>query len=142
LNSKRTYDEVRAGEVPRELAPHEQPQRQPLVRVHPVTGRRALYMCERGQMDWLEGPIVGMQPGPDGDGGKLLFELMAHATRPEFVYVHDWDPGDLLVWDNRCLVHAATWFDADNESRVMWRTTVSGNPGAAYAGERRSWIAG
>ena len=142
LNSKRTYDEVRAGETPRELAPHEQPQRQPLVRVHPVTGRRALYMCERGQMDWLEGPIVGMQPGPDGDGGRLLFELMAHATRPEFVYVHDWDPGDLLVWDNRCLVHAATWFDADKESRVMWRTTVSGNPGAAYAGERRSWMRG
>jgi alpha-ketoglutarate-dependent taurine dioxygenase len=49
--------------------------------------------------------------------------------------------GDVLVWDNRCLLHAATWFDADHEARVMWRTTVSGNPGAAYAGERKSWIA-
>ena len=133
-SSKRTYDAVRAGDTRHELAPHERPQRQPLVRVHPVTGRRALYMCERGQMDWLEGPIAGMQPGPDGDGGELLFELMAHATRPEFVYAHEWDAGDLLVWDNRCLLHAATWFDADKEARVMWRTTVSGNPGAMSRG--------
>ena len=55
--------------------------------------------------------------------------------------MHEWTPGDLVVWDNRCLVHAATWFDADKEARVMWRTTVSGNPAAAYAGERKSWIA-
>ncbi len=106
-----------------------------------MTGRRALYLCEYGQMDWLEGPFVGMQPGPHGDAAALLAELMAHLTRPEFVYVHEWTPGDLVVWDNRCLVHAATWFDADKEARVMWRTTVSGNPGAAYAGERKSWIA-
>jgi taurine dioxygenase len=44
-------------------------------------------------------------------------------------------------WDNRCTVHAATWFDAARERRLMWRTTVGGNPGAAYAGERKSWIA-
>ena len=47
----------------------------------------------------------------------------------------------MLVWDNRCLVHAATWYDADKEQRMMWRTTVRGNPGALYAGEKRSWIA-
>ena len=62
-------------------------------------------------------------------------------TRPEFVYVHDWTGGDLLVWDNRCLVHTATWFDTATHTRLMWRTTVSGNPGAAYAGEAKSWIA-
>ena len=129
-----------AGETPRPLGPHEQPQRQPVARVHPVTGKRALYLCEYGQMDWLEGPFVGMQPGPHGDGAALLVELMAHLTRPEFVYVHEWTPGDLVVWDNRCLVHAATWFDAEHEARVMWRTTVSGNPGAAYAGEAKSWV--
>jgi len=81
-----------------------------------------------------------MQPGPHGDGAALLFELMAHMTRPEFVYVHEWTRGDLLVWDNRCLAHAATWFDAEKEKRLMWRTTVSGNPGTIYAGEARSWI--
>jgi taurine dioxygenase len=137
----RSLTAVLAGETPRDLLPHERPQRQPVVRVHPVTGRRALYLCEGGQMDWVEGPFVGMQPGPDGDGAALLFTLMTHLTAPAFVYVHEWTRGDLVVWDNRCLVHAATWFDAANEARVMWRTTVSGNPGAAYAGEAKSWIA-
>jgi taurine dioxygenase len=141
MSAKRSRDMVLAGETPRPLGPHEQPQRHPLVRVHPVTGRRALYLCEYGQMDWLEGPIAGLTRGPDGDGAELLFELMTHLTRPDFVYVHEWTAGDLVVWDNRCLVHAATWFDADHERRLMWRTTVSGNPGALYAGEKKSWIA-
>lgn len=138
--ARRTRDAVLAGESPTVLQPHERPQRQPVVRVHPVTGRRALYLCEFGQMDWLEGPFVGMQPGPHGDGAALLSELMAHMTQPEFVYVHEWTHGDLLVWDNRCLVHAATWFDAERETRLMWRTTVSGDPGAIYAGEPKSWL--
>ncbi len=141
LSAKRGRNDLLAGETPRALGPHEQPQRQPLVRVHPVTGKRALYLCEYGQMDWLEGPIAGMEPGPNGEGGKLLCELMSHITRPEFLYVHEWTVGDLIVWDNRCLVHAATWFDVEKEGRLMWRTTVSGNPGAAYAGEKKSWIA-
>ena len=129
-----------AGEPVEPLRPHERSQRQPVVRVHPVTQKRGLYLCEAGQMDWLDGPFVGMQPGPHGDGAELLFELMAHLTRPEFVYVHEWERGDLLVWDNRCLMHAATWYDAAKERRLMWRTTVSGNPGPAYAGEKKSWI--
>ncbi len=141
LSAKRSRDEVLAGTTPRPLGPHELPQRQPVVRVHPVTGRKALYLCEYGQMDWFEGPFAGMRPGPNGDGAELLSELMSHLTRPEFIYVHEWSPGELIVWDNRCLVHAATWFDAANEHRLMWRTTVSGNPGAAYAGEKKSWIA-
>jgi taurine dioxygenase len=137
----RKRDAVLAGETPKVLRPHERPQRQPLVRVHPVTGKRALYMCEYGQMDWLDGPIAGLEPGPHGEGGKLLTELMTHLTQPQFVYVHEWTQGDLVIWDNRCLVHAATWFEADKHARVMWRTTVFGNPGAAYAGEAKSWIA-
>jgi taurine dioxygenase len=140
-SARRGRDAVLAGETPRPLGPHEQPQRQAVARVHPVTGKRALYLCEYGQMDWVEGPFAGMQPGPHGDGAALLAELMAHLTQKQFVYVHEWTPGDLIVWDNRCLVHAATWFDAEHESRVMWRTTVSGNPGADYAGEQRSWLA-
>jgi taurine dioxygenase len=138
--ARRTRDAVLSGETPIVRQPHERPQRQPVVRVHPVTGRKALYLCEYGQMDWVEGPFVGMQPGPHGDGAALLSELMAYMTQPQFVYVHEWTRGDLLVWDNRCLVHAATWFDAEKEARLMWRTTVSGNPGAVYAGEARSWI--
>ena len=136
----RSRDAALAGEMPRPLAPHERSQRQPVVRIHPVTGRPALYLCESGQMDWVEGPFVGMEPGTHGDGARLLNELMSHLTRPEFIYVHEWNPGDLVVWDNRCLVHAATWFDAARLERVMWRTTVHGNPGALYACERKSWI--
>jgi taurine dioxygenase len=140
LSAGRGRNDVLDGKTPRSLGPHEQPQRQPLVREHPVTGKRALYMCEYGQMDWVDGPIAGMQPGPHGEGARLLEALVTHATQPRFVYVHEWTTGDLVVWDNRCLIHAATWFDADNIKRLMWRTTVSGNPGALYRGESKSWL--
>jgi taurine dioxygenase len=128
-----------AGETPRAFKPHERSQRQPVVRIHPVTGKPALYLCEGGQMDWFDGPFVGMEPGPKGEGAKLLDELMSHLTERRFVYAHHWEQGDMLVWDNRCLVHAATWYEPGDQ-RMMWRTTVHGNPGAAYAGEAKSWI--
>ena len=139
--SGRTEQAVLAGEAPRPLAAHERPQRQPLVRLHPVTGQRALYLCEAGQMDWVDGPLVGVSAGPHGEGAKLLYELMTHLTGPRFTYVHEWERGELVIYDNRTLVHCATWFDAARHERVMWRTTVSGNPGVPYAGERKSWIA-
>lgn len=132
---------VLAGEVAMPLQPHQAPQRQPVVRVHPVSGRRSLYLCEAGQMDWVDGPFEGMQPGPHGDGAKLLYELMHHITQPRFTYVHEWDAGDMVIYDNRCVLHCATWFDAARHGRVMWRTTVMGNPGPEYDGEPRSWIA-
>ena len=131
---------VRAGETPKELGPGDLPQRQSVVRVHPATGAKALYLCEAGQMDWIDGPFVGMEPGPDGAGARLLYELMAHYTGPEYVYAHEWEAGDLIIYDNRTSIHAATWFDADKHQRLMWRTTVSGNPGPEYAGESKSWL--
>jgi len=140
LSAGRSRNDVLEGKTPRPLGANEQPQRQPLVREHPVTGKRALYMCEYGQMDWVDGPIAGLQPGPHGEGAQLLETLVAHTTQPQFVYVHEWTRGDVLVWDNRCLIHAATWFDSDNIQRLMWRITVSGNPGALYRGEKKSWI--
>ncbi|WP_167772980.1 TauD/TfdA dioxygenase family protein [Ramlibacter humi] len=103
---------------------------QPVVRIHPVTGKKSLFLCERAQMDWFDGPFVGMQPGPDGEGARLLDELLVHYTRPEFTYVHEWTQGDVLVWDNRCLIHTATWYDAAAEQRMMWRTTVRSDGGA------------
>lgn len=136
----RSRSAARSGKALRAFAPHERSQRQPVVRTHPVTGRRSLYLCESGQMDWFDGPFVGLEPGPEGEGAALVDTLMTHLTRPEFVYAHEWTQGDLLVWDNRCLVHAATWFDGEREQRLMWRTTVHGNPGAIYAGEAKSWI--
>ena len=136
----RSREGALAGRTDIEQAPTARSQPQPVVRRHPVTGKPALYLCEWGQMDWVEGPFVGMEPGPHGAGAALLDELMAHYTRPEFVYAHEWTVGDLIVWDNRCLVHAATWYDGDTEQRMMWRTTVRGNPGAIYEGEARSWM--
>ena len=140
-SARRGRDAVLAGEVPKPLTPQQAPQRQPVVRAHPVTGEKALYLCEYGQMDWVDGPFLGLEPGPDGEGGRLLHAIMAHLTQRQFVYVHEWTAGDLVIWDNRCTVHAATWFEADRLERVMWRTTVSGNPGPVYAGERKSWLA-
>ena len=138
--SGRSREAALAGRMPRAFATHERSQRQPVVRTHPVAGERSLYLCEWGQMDWFEGPFVGMEPGPNGAGAALLDEIMAHLTERRFCYAHEWTQGDLLIWDNRCLVHAATWFDGDREGRLMWRTTVHGNPGTHYAGETKSWI--
>ena len=138
--SGRGREAALAGRLPRAFAPHERSQPQPVVRTHPVTGERALYLCEWGQMDWFEGPFVGMEPGPHGAGAALLDEIMAHLTERRFCYAHEWTQGDVLIWDNRCLIHAATWFDGEKEGRLMWRTTVHGNPGAHYAGEAKSWI--
>jgi taurine dioxygenase len=137
----RAEQDVRAGKTPDLLMPHERPQRQPVVRVHPVTAKRALYLCEGGQMDWLEGPLVGYEPGPDGEGAALLYRLMHHYTGPDFTYAHHWTKGDLVIYDNRSLIHSATWYDAEAHERVMWRTTVHGNPGPLYDGEKKSWIA-
>jgi taurine dioxygenase len=89
-------------------------------------------------MDWVERPIAALQPGPYGDGAHLLEALVTHATRPQFVYVHEWTHADLVIWDKCCLIHAATWFDAETMQRPMWRTTVCGNPGAACAAEQKS----
>lgn len=138
----RSRENVLAGRTDIDQAPNARSQPQPVVRVHPVTGRPALYLCEWGQMDWVDGPFVGLEPGPHGAGAALLDELMAHYTRPEFVYVHEWTAGDLVVWDNRCTVHSATWFDGAVEQRMMWRTTVRGNPGRLYDGEAPSWLPG
>lgn len=138
--SGRGREAALSGQKPRAFAAHERSQRQPVVRAHPVTGEPALYLCEWGQMDWFEGPFVGMEPGPHGAGAALLDEIMAHLTERRFCYAHEWTQGDLLIWDNRCLIHAATWFDGAKEQRLMWRTTVHGNPGALYAGEAKSWL--
>jgi len=131
---------VENGEPVLELLSHQQPQRHPLVRRHPVSGKPALYICEEKQMDYVDGPVAGLEVGPRGEGAALIRELLAHATCEEFVYAHEWRPGDLLIGDNRNLLHCATWYDAERYTRLMWRTTIMGNPGDDYAGEARSWI--
>lgn len=136
----RSEKAVLAGQTPKPLLPHQRSQKHPIVRTHPVTGKRMLYICESGQMDWVDGPIVGMEPGPGGEGGKLIYELMSHITQDQYVYVSDWTRGELVIYDNRSVLHAPSWYESHKYIRIMWRTTVMGNPGPEYAGERPSWI--
>lgn len=89
----------------------------PLVRVHPVTGRRSLYVSPVYN-DRVEGL-------PDEEARELLAELSAFVGRPEFVYSHSWKSDDIVMWDNRCTVHQVTAFDPA-ERRVMHRTTLVG----------------
>jgi taurine dioxygenase len=132
-------DEVAAGKPLMPLTNRDGPQPQPAVRIHPETGRKSLYLCECEQLDWVNGPLIDMQRGINGDGAELVYKLMTHFTADRFTYAHDWDAGDLVVYDNRCTIHSATWFDANAHGRIMWRTTVWGNPGPLYEGEKRSW---
>ena len=63
----------------------------------------------------------------EDEGRKLIRRLADHATQPQFVYRHKWRVGDLVVWDNRCMLHTATAYDAEKYRRVMWRTTIEGD---------------
>ncbi len=87
-----------------------------LVKTHPETGRKSLYLSRL-----MTRSIVGMDRA---ESDALLNELFEHAERPEFVYAHVWSVGDLLIWDNRCLNHARNDFPAE-EIRLMRRVTVS-----------------
>jgi len=89
----------------------------PVIRTHPRTGRKALYV-NRLMTEY----IVDMDPNESRD---LLEVIYAHMEKPEFVYEHVWRPGDLVMWDNRCTVHARTDFDP-NERRVLRRMTIRG----------------
>jgi taurine dioxygenase len=88
-----------------------------VVRVHPVTQRKGLFINE-GHTSHLTGM-------PRAESDRLLAELYAHITQPEFVYGHRWRVGDLLMWDNIAVQHKAT-FDYDPLPRLMYRTTVRG----------------
>ena len=90
---------------------------QPMVRKHPVTGRKSLYISPI-----YNDEVEGMSPA---DGQRLLAELTEFAEQPRFVYRHRWDPDDILLWDNRCTMHQVTPFDP-TERRVMHRTTIVG----------------
>ena len=89
----------------------------PLVRTNPVNGRKNLYVGSHAQ------EIAGMSLE---QGKKLLEELTAFVTQPQFVYSHPWREGDLVIWDNRCALHRATTFDKTKYRRKMHRTTVAG----------------
>lgn len=96
--------------------------RHPLVRVHPATGKRALYLGRRRA--WPSNYIVGI---PNEESERLLDQLWAHATQPKYAWTHIWRVGDMVLWDNRCCMHYRTQIDA-SQRRVMRRTTIKGEP--------------
>ena len=92
--------------------------RHPLVRTHPETGRRVL---------WVNAVYtIGIQGMPDGPAQALLERLCRHATDDRFVYRHRWAPDMLTMWDNRSVQHCARG-GYDGHRRVMHRTTVAGD---------------
>ncbi|CDG81139.1 TauD/TfdA dioxygenase family protein [Janthinobacterium agaricidamnosum] len=90
----------------------------PVVRVHPETGRRALFVSEH-----FTTRIVGL---PDDESRAVLDELFAHSVKPEHIYVHRWLPHDLVFWDNRSLMHLAAGCPADQRCK-LYRTTIEGD---------------
>ena len=90
----------------------------PLVKVHPVTGRKSLFIGRHAYR------IPGME---DDDAQALLDELLENACQAPRTYAHKWRPGDIMMWDNRCILHRACPYDY-NEVRVMRHVRVAGEP--------------
>jgi alpha-ketoglutarate-dependent 2,4-dichlorophenoxyacetate dioxygenase len=112
-------DQIRPGFFTAAERAEYPPVRHSVVRVNPVNGRRNLFLgAHASHVDGL----------PVEEGRAFLRELQAHMTRPEFCYRHEWEEGDLVIWDNRCVLHRATPYDATRYKRLMQRTTVSGDP--------------
>jgi alpha-ketoglutarate-dependent 2,4-dichlorophenoxyacetate dioxygenase len=105
------------GEFSEEEKQMFKPVRQRLVRTHPVTGRKSLYLSSHA------GAILGM---PTPYARILLRDLTEHATQPKFVYAHKWKPFDLVMWDNRQTMHRGRRYD-EAQPRDVRRTTVAGD---------------
>jgi taurine dioxygenase len=91
----------------------------PVVRTHPETGRKAIYINPIR----IEG-IVGM---PEVEALPLLDGLLEHATQEKFQYRHKWKPGDVVIWDNRCLMHKANGDYPVSEVRHLYRLMLKGD---------------
>ncbi len=112
-----TYDDE--PEMTAELRRKTPPVTHPLVNRHPVTGRKSLYLDPTTS--------VGIAEMPGAAGRQLLDELNAHATQPDFVYAHEWQIGDVVMWDNGFLLHRRDPFDA-GQNRLLKRTTLRLSP--------------
>jgi alpha-ketoglutarate-dependent taurine dioxygenase len=95
----------------------------PLVKVHPETGRRSLLIGRHAHN------IPGMG---EAESERFLEGLVEFACQPPRIYHHDWRPGDVVVWDNRCLLHQATPWDM-TQPRVMWHSRIAGDPASEAA---------
>jgi alpha-ketoglutarate-dependent 2,4-dichlorophenoxyacetate dioxygenase len=112
-HSRSLVDPTVMNEVQKSETP---PVRQAVVRSNPVNGRKTLFVGAHASH------IVGW---PEEEGRALLKELLEFCSQPQFIYRHQWREGDLVVYDNRCLLHRATPYDIGRYKRVLQRTTVS-----------------
>ena len=109
------------------------PVRQALVRANPVNGRKSIYI---GSHAWY---IEGL---PYAESRRLLDDLLAHTTRPETVFQHRWKQWDLVMWDNRCVLHRGRPWDSSRHRRIMRRTTIAGEANTAeppFASRTDAW---
>ena len=104
----------------------------PLVKIHPVTGRPALFIGRHAHA------IPGLD---EAESERLLSDLVDFACRPPRTYAHRWQPGDVVIWDNRCVLHRARPYDY-SEPRVMRHTRVAGDPATELAPTHRDERAG
>jgi taurine dioxygenase len=112
------YDYDTAATIRKAVVPEGAPSyAHPVVRTHPATGRKALYV-NRLMTRYIE----GLDPK---ESEQVLTFLFDHQEQPQFIYEHVWRPGDILMWDNRCTLHARTDFSA-SERRLMRRVTILG----------------
>ena len=112
LDSLGQHDIIRPEDVP-------PPVDHPLVRTHPQTGRRSLFVAN------YSSAIVGMG---EAEGRKLIAELLEHATQEKYIFVQRWKPHDLVIWDNRSLLHRAIPnYDMGRHRRILRRCVVRGD---------------
>ncbi|MCG8544893.1 MAG: TauD/TfdA family dioxygenase [Alphaproteobacteria bacterium] len=91
----------------------------PIVRTHPETGRKSLFINPIR--------IEGIEGMPESEAVTLLDELLAHATQEKYQYRHRWQPGDLVMWDNRCLLHKANGDYDHSQTRYLYRVMLKGD---------------
>ncbi|MEC8623166.1 MAG: TauD/TfdA family dioxygenase [Pseudomonadota bacterium] len=112
------YNKTRREDIPKNAEAYAE---HPLVRTHPITGRKSLYLSRL-----MTARINGLE---EKESEELLLDLLDHCESPEFVYTHEWVPGDLIIWDNRSVNHARKDFPREQE-RLLRRFTVS-EPGTS-----------
>lgn len=124
LRSPHVYESSQSPRKMAELSPEERakvPQTvQPLVIRHPENGRSALYL-NTGRMEGIDGM-------PPDDAFKLIDELYTHATQSKFEYRHQWRSGDMVIWDNRSVMHQANADYDPSEYRFLYRIMLKGAP--------------
>jgi alpha-ketoglutarate-dependent taurine dioxygenase len=124
------YSQVAAMGSDSPLHPDEErnlpPVRQPLIRLHEPTGRRSLFIGRHAKY---------IENLDEAEGGDLLEQLLEAACQPPRVYRHTWSAGDVVLWDNRCMLHRGHPWDF-SQPRVMRRTTVAGDP---PPGDQNEW---